>query len=187
MLALAYAAAHPGSVGPLVLMGCGTFDLAARARLRVTMEARMDGAMRARMEHLAEDFPDPNERLRALGALTLPLYSCDLVTTDQELAEDNAPTKDHQTWEDMVRLQEEGVYPAAFTAIKTPVLMIHGADDPHPGRMIRSSLEPWLPQLEYRELERCGHYPWLERAARDEFFSVLRAWLSARTAADARE
>ena len=55
--------------------------------------------------------------------------------------------------------------------------MLHGAADPHPGLMIRASLEPYLPQLEYHEWERCGHYPWLERAVRDEFFSVLRAWL----------
>ncbi|HEX2973757.1 MAG TPA: alpha/beta hydrolase, partial [Tepidisphaeraceae bacterium] len=33
MLALAYAAAHPASAGPLVLIGCGTFDAVARARL----------------------------------------------------------------------------------------------------------------------------------------------------------
>jgi pimeloyl-ACP methyl ester carboxylesterase len=33
MLALAYAAAHPDSTGPLILVGCGTFDLIARARM----------------------------------------------------------------------------------------------------------------------------------------------------------
>lgn len=77
-----------------------------------------------------------------------------------------------------MRLQEEGVYPAAFAAIDAPVLMLHGAADPHPGRMIRASLEPHLSQLEYREWERCGHYPWLEKAVRDEFFAVLRGWLA---------
>ena len=28
------------------------------------------------------------------------------------------------TWEDMVRLQNEGVYPTAFEAIKSPVLNV---------------------------------------------------------------
>ncbi len=77
----------------------------------------------------------------------------------------------------MLRLQAEGTYPAAFGAIRVPVLMLHGAADPHPGRMIRAGLAPYLPQLEYRELDRCGHYPWLEKDARDEFYSVLREWL----------
>ena len=80
----------------------------------------------------------------------------------------------------MVRLQNEGVYPAAFAAIKSPVLMLHGAVDPHPGEMIRASLAPYIPQLEYREWDRCGHYPWLEKATRTEFFSVLRNWLEIR-------
>ena len=80
-----------------------------------------------------------------------------------------------------MRLQEESVYPAAFAAIDAPVLMLHGTVDPHPGRMIRASLEPHLPQLEYHEWERCGHYPWLEKAAREEFFAVLREWLTRRS------
>ena len=80
----------------------------------------------------------------------------------------------------MLRLQGEGLYPAAFRSIRSPVLMLHGAADPHPGALIRASLAPHLPQLEYREWERCGHYPWLERAVREEFFSVLREWLGKR-------
>ena len=82
-----------------------------------------------------------------------------------------------ETWDDMVRLQDAGIYPAAFAAIDVPVLMLHGAEDPHPGSMIRRSLEPHLPKLEYHELQRCGHYPWLEKAARDEFLAYLRDWL----------
>jgi pimeloyl-ACP methyl ester carboxylesterase len=78
----------------------------------------------------------------------------------------------------MLRLQAEGVYPASFAAIGVPVLMLHGAADLHPGRMIRASLAPHLPQLEYREWDRCGHYPWLEKAVRDEFYSTLRGWLA---------
>ena len=151
MLALAYAAAHPETAGPLVLIGCGTFDLAARARLRAILEERKSGAV----------------------------YSYDPVTDD-----DGTDAFDerghHETWNDMLRLQSEGVYPAAFAAIRSPVLMLHGAFDPHPGRMIRASLEPYLPRLEYREWERCGHYPWLERSVREEFFDVLREWLRRR-------
>jgi pimeloyl-ACP methyl ester carboxylesterase len=184
MLALAYAAAHPVAAGPLVLVGCGTFDLAARDRMRAILDARMDEALRHRFEHLEKEFPDPNQRLREISRLTLPLYSCDLISTDQEIEVPDAAADaraNHEAWQDIVRLQNEGVYPAAFAAIKTAVLMLHGVDDPHPGRMIRASLEPFLPQLEYREIERCGHYPWLEKAAHEEFFTALREWLARHT------
>ncbi|MDP6113569.1 MAG: alpha/beta hydrolase [Planctomycetota bacterium] len=77
----------------------------------------------------------------------------------------------------MLRLQEEGVHPSAFSAIQSPILMLHGRYDPHPGQMIRASLEPYLPQLEYLEWDRCGHSPWVEKFVRNEFFALLREWL----------
>lgn len=153
MLALAYAAAHPETAGPLVLIGCGTFDLVARARLRATLDERKTGAVY---------WYDP--------------------MTDDDGTEAFDERGHHETWDDMLRLQSEGVYPAAFAAIQSPVLMLHGTFDPHPGQMIRASLEPYLPQLEYREWKQCGHYPWLERSVREEFFAVLREWLRSREA-----
>lgn len=162
MLALAYAAEHPERAGPLVLIGCGTFDTAARARMREILEERLTPETRRRLEAL-----DPDERL----------FSYDPI----EEADESEPVDaraHHDTWEDMRRLQSEGVYPAAFRAIRSPVLMLHGAYDPHPGTMIRDSLKPYLPQLEYQEWERCGHYPWRERAVREEFFRVLLGWLT---------
>jgi pimeloyl-ACP methyl ester carboxylesterase len=176
MLALAYAAAHPDSVASIVLIGCGTFDLEARARMRAICAERLSPALRQRLEALPHQVADPDERLRIMGELLLPLYSYDPVAGPQESEPVDARAHS-ETWEDMLRLQAEGVYPAAFAAIRAPVLMLHGVADPHPGPMIRASLAPYLPQLKYREWDHCGHYPWLERAVRDEFFATLRAWL----------
>lgn len=85
------------------------------------------------------------------------------------------------TWNDMRRLQDNGIYPNAFAIIESPVLMMHGDYDPHPGKMIRNSLLPYLPQLEYHELERCGHSPWIERSTREMFFSCICEWLERQT------
>jgi pimeloyl-ACP methyl ester carboxylesterase len=174
MLALAYAAAHPGSSGPLILVGCGTFDLGARAMLHRTIAGRMNDDIRAQLKR-AEQL-DPDERLKASAEAMLPVYACDLLASPHEDDQVDALAH-HETWDDMLRLQTEGAYPAAFAAIKVPVLMIHGTYDPHPGRLIFEGLRSYLPQLEYREFECCGHYPWLERAAADPFFSLLREWL----------
>ena len=46
MLALAYAAAHPGRAISLVLIGCSTFDPVARECLRAIREERMDDVLR---------------------------------------------------------------------------------------------------------------------------------------------
>jgi len=179
MLALAYAATHPECAGPLVLIGCGTFDRAARDRMYEIRQERMDDGTRARLERLAEELPDPNDRLRAKGDLMRTLESYELIADDLE-GEDCDARANQETWEDMLRLQREGLYPSAFGAIRSPVLMLHGAVDTHPGSMIRASLEPYIPQLEYQEWDRCGHYPWLEKAVRADFFSTLRGWIEAR-------
>jgi len=85
MLALAYAAAHPRSIGSLVLIGCGTFEASARGRLNTTLEERTDGMLRKRIERLAEKYPDPNERIRAFGKVTLHLYNYDSSSSEPEI------------------------------------------------------------------------------------------------------
>lgn len=177
MLALAYAAEHPETAAALVLIGCGTFSLAARAEFEARLDARLTPADRARIAEIDEG--DPNRRLAALGRLLKRIYGHDV----EEIADDVAvaDTRAHEeTWADMIRLQRDGTYPAAFAAIRAPVLMLHGDADPHPGRLTREDLRRCLPQLEYRELPRCGHYPWLEREARQEFFETLTTWIAAR-------
>ena len=82
-----------------------------------------------------------------------------------------------QTWADVLRLQEQGVEPAAFEAVTCPVLMLHGAEDPHPGQLVRDTLRRHVRHLEYVEFPRCGHSPWRERAARESFHTVLVEWL----------
>ena len=156
MLALCYAAAYPHTAEPIVLVGCGTFDLASRARMKDILRERADRQLPGDVYERVEPWPDKKE----YEPLDVRAH--------------------RQTWDDMMRLQSDGTYPAAFAAIESDVLMLHGSYDPHPGPMIYASLRPFIRRLEYRELDRCGHSPWLERFARDEFFSTLKAWLLAR-------
>ncbi len=183
MLALAYAAAHPGDSRGLALIGCGTFDPVTRSRLRERVERRMDESLRRRISRLEIEYPDPDERLRVTCDLLLPAYSHDAMTDRFEIESCDARAH-HESWADMLRLQSEGIYPAAFKAISAPVLMLHGEVDPHPGGEVRASLQPHLPQLQYHEWPRCGHYPWIERGVREDFFSRLGKWLHERSAED---
>ena len=89
---------------------------------------------------------------------------------------------DSETWQDVLRLQSEGVEPAAFAAIRAPVLMLHGDRDPHPGAATRDLLQRFMPHIDYVEFERCGHEPWRERHARDPFLRTLREWLTSTSA-----
>jgi pimeloyl-ACP methyl ester carboxylesterase len=178
MLALAYAAEHPGTVRSLVLVGCGTFDTRARARMQAIIDERMNDAQRRQLACLADEGGDPGEKLNSKYDVIRAAFDYDPVSGSGDDMVGALDARAHtETWNDMVHLQAEGVYPAAFASITAPVLMLHGDYDPHPGEMTAARLGPHLRQLEYRELSRCGHSPWRERHARDAFFSVLRAWL----------
>jgi pimeloyl-ACP methyl ester carboxylesterase len=178
MLALAYAVEHPGRSSSLVLVGSGTFDLPSRKRFRELFDARTTSELRRHLGGLAGRISDPDELLRARGEAVLPLFSHDPLTSDLEFEPCDARAHS-ETWADMLRLQRAGLYPAAFAAITEDVLMLHGEDDPHPGRMIHASLRPFVQHIEYHEWPRCGHYPWIEAAVRGEFFARLRAWMNA--------
>lgn len=175
MLALAYAAAHPATPAALVLVGCGTFSARARKVFEARLDARLTAAQRMAIAGIDHTEPDPNRCLAAIGRILTAAYGYDVDDPSE------APTIDaraHQeTWADMLRLQADGAYPAAFAAIDVPVLMLHGAADPHPGRLIYDDLRSFLPQLEYREIPECGHSPWMERRARQTFFDALKSWL----------
>ncbi len=169
MLALAHAAVHPERVAAVVVVCSGTFDLAARDAFRRAMHASgvsLVGLSRA-------DRTDAIDRIYTFDPL--PDDPLDEYEVDERA--------NRETWIDMVKLQEQGYYPAALATITAPVLMVHGENDPHPGELIRASLAPHLPQLEYHELARCGHYPWRERHARAAFAELVRGWIAARAAA----
>jgi len=178
MLALAYGAAHPVAAASLVLIGCGTFSPATRAVFEARVDARLTSADRASLALIEQNERDAGRRLAAVGRLMTQVYACDLdVDGDGEGIAPVDAQAHEETWADMVRLQGAGVYPAAFSAIAVPVLMLHGEADPHPGALIRDELRAHLPQLEYRELPTCGHSPWRERQARRAFFEALETWI----------
>ena len=178
MLALAFAAEHPDKSGPLVLVGCGTFDENSRAKLVRTIEERTTENMRREFERIEREVANPNERLIQQVRISASIYDCNPLPDSRNNCCEPFDLQAHrETWEDMLRLQRDGVYPQAFSAINVPVLMLHGTYDPHPGRDIYNSLKPYLPQLEYMEFERCGHSPWREKTVSDEFFRVLQEWI----------
>ena len=176
MLSLIYAAQFPDAVGSLVLIGCGTFDAVARACMRTLRHERMAAHKYQRMKQRMEQIEDPDERLQLLGKIMILIDSFDLMDVKDEVVYFDGLGHE-QTWHDMMALMNKGVYPAAFKTVRVPVLMLHGSFDPHPGEMIRDSLKPYIPQLEFHQWNQCGHYPWLERVVSEDFYSVLIRWL----------
>ncbi len=57
--------------------------------------------------------------------------------------------------------------------IRCPVVAIHGDYDPHPYQGVKEPLWRILKKFRFILLDNCGHRPWVERAVRDRFYSIL--------------
>lgn len=182
MLGLTYASLYPQRVKTLVLVGCGAYDELAREeykrRLRESLGdegwARYDDLYRRML--VAGDPEWKDALLRQIGELIERAQSLEPVGMTSA---DTTPDADgyFETRSDVIRLQREGIEPARFSAIQCPVLMVHGEKDPHPGNLIRDSLQVHIPQLAYIGIHGCGHVPWYERFGREHFFGTLKQWI----------
>jgi pimeloyl-ACP methyl ester carboxylesterase len=177
MLALAYAAAHSGEVGPIALIGCGTFDENSRRQLHASIAARAA----TQFEEVSDSNADEKANLDPTRREQMArdwIYNVDPMPLDPLDDVGDFDIRAHrETWDDMLRQQALNKFPRDFSAIRSSVIMLHGAQDPHPGALIRDSLLPHIPQLQYHEWSTCGHSPWRERRVRD-FFRVLTNWLN---------
>jgi pimeloyl-ACP methyl ester carboxylesterase len=55
------------------------------------------------------------------------------------------------------------------------VVAIHGDYDPHPFQGVKKPLSGILKDFRFILLKNCGHTPWIEKKAVNEFYRVLRA------------
>lgn len=76
-------------------------------------------------------------------------------------------------WPEAAELRRSGRLLASVAGLRCPVVAIHGDSDSHPAAGVRDPLARVLPSARFVLLEKCGHYPWLERAARAAFFAAL--------------
>lgn len=183
MLALSFTAAHPGRVRSLALVGCGTYDETSRGAYERALAGRLGEAGLRRVEELRRRMAGASgtqgdRLLAALGRLMEEAQAVELLPGTGDPG--RVDRQGHEeTWSDVLRLQAEGIEPAAFASIRCPVLMLHGDDDPHPGPATCDLLRRFIPQVQYRGLPRCGHRPWAERHAREPFLAALCEWLEA--------
>ena len=154
MLALSFTARYPKRVRSLVLIGCGTYDTSTRMAYDREIDARLGSKGCSEVESLKKRLVievDPVTRNRLFS------HMANLITRAQSvdpiahvMAEVSVDGYGHaETWNDALKLQEEGVEPEAFSAITIPVLMLQGSDDPHPGPATRDLLRRYIPHLEY--------------------------------------
>ena len=107
MLALAYAAEHHGAARAIALVGCGTFDVNSRARMKAIIDERMTPDLRRRMTE-TESIAEETDRLRAQLAVLDSIYDTDplpnLAAAEQRTLHRFDRKAHEETWDDMLQI-----------------------------------------------------------------------------------
>jgi len=183
ILALFTAARQPGLARKLILIGCAVFDAASSASIEDRRLERLSPDERKRFEAISEQLKNARsdeaaEIARQWGDIFLNTDVYDPLTTDLETIEVQCE-RHTKVWADFVALRDTpGNLAAEFSRITQPTVVIHGDSDPHPIKGIRPFLQSCISDVRFYMLDRCGHYPWIERHARARFFEILRSEIS---------
>jgi len=172
------AAQYPAMVEKLILIGSGPFEEKYAAKIQETRLNRISKADRTEVKSLMEimnDHPAAKKRNRAFtrfGALCSKADAYDPVISDPEIIDCRVDIF-QRVWEDAAELRRSGKLLEMGKHIKCPVVAVHGDYDPHPAEGVKQPLSGVIENFRFILLENCGHKPWIERQARQEFFQIL--------------
>lgn len=171
------AARYPELVKKLVLVASGPFRPHDADGIVPARFERMTETERLRALELIERLHDPSSEkdspMAELGALFEKTDAYDpLPREDEGLGYSEHINR--RVWTEAAGLRTTGKLLDMASAIRCPVVAIHGDYDPHPTSGVREPLSGRLPDFTFHLLENCGHAPWLERQAREEFYTLLK-------------
>jgi pimeloyl-ACP methyl ester carboxylesterase len=196
-LGMILAARYPWLVEKLLLVSSGPFDAAYveemnRTRLsRLTEDEKREWvAIQAALS--GPDTPGRDSLFGRFGALFEKTDSFDPVAHSMALDGPEAALEEidgdvvrnqvgiyQSVWPKAAELRRSGKLLAYAEKVKCPVVAIHGDYDPHPAEGVRAPLVAVISDFTFILLANCGHSPWIERQASEEFYSVLRRELQA--------
>jgi len=177
-LSFIFAANYPIFVKKLILIGSGPFEEKYTARIEETRLNRLSQKERTELESLYEILDDPaagkkSEAFARFGALFSKADAYDPITYESEIIDCDVDIF-QSVWKEAAELRRNGKLLELGKRIKCPVVAIHGDYDPHPAEGVQKPLSAILKSFRLILLENCGHKPWIERQARDEFYRILR-------------
>lgn len=79
----------------------------------------------------------------------------------------------NRVWDEAAKLRTSGELLAAFRSIQSKLYLIQGDRDPHPAKGVTEPLTENGVPCEAYILEKCGHSPFMEKYAKEEFYRIL--------------
>jgi pimeloyl-ACP methyl ester carboxylesterase len=178
MLIYMFASKYPDLVDKIILVSSGSFEEKYYEGLNSNRDEKLTPEERDELELLRNALGNPeSENINAVFARfgqlmdKLDTFSHMKIEEDTSLFSYEIFSK---VWPEAHVLRKSGRMYEMGKMIKCPVVAIHGSYDSHPIEGIRDSLGKIITNFKFYELNKCGHSPWMERYAAEEFYNILK-------------
>lgn len=176
-LSFIIAARYPSLVKKLILVSSGPFEAKYAGSIMKTRLDRLGDEERKEVLSITEALNDlDNEKgnmtIGRFGQLISKVDSFNPVPHKDEVLEVRYRIF-KSVWNDAEKLRSSGRLLQLAEQIQCPITALHGDYDPHPAEGVEKPLSKRLNDFRFMLLKNCGHTPWIERQARDEFFRIL--------------
>jgi pimeloyl-ACP methyl ester carboxylesterase len=175
-LSIFYAAKYPDMVKKIIMIGAPPFDEKYAPRVHETRISRLSEEEKTSF-NIGKDQLNSNSTGPAL--LSSEFHSL-LTKTDvfEALPNENVPSDFYpevykKIWTEAQGLRTSGKLLEFVRAITCQVIAIHGDFDPHPTDGVKEPLAANLENFRFNLIERCGHYPWLEKYGKDILYKIF--------------
>jgi pimeloyl-ACP methyl ester carboxylesterase len=177
-LSFLYAARNSSFVKKLILVSSGAFEERYALDIMRTRLSRLTGEERMTIDSLSEILNDPdrqdkNKIFAQLGELISKADSYDPLPYKSDVIEYQYDIFKN-VWNEAEDLRRSGKLVAFGRQIRCPVVAIHGDYDPHSAEGVKIPLSSVIKNFRFILLKDCGHRPWIERAAKDAFYTILK-------------
>lgn len=175
-LAGLFAERFPDKVEKVILIGCPPLDEAYVSKIGERRKGNMSPEEAKEFDQILRQLEkvlgEKDEYLRRLGEI------CDRADGYQEeksLSDKAEADGDlyENVWKEAAGLRKSGKLLERFGRISCPLVLIQGAVDPHPPEGVIQPLRDRNEGIKSYVLDKCGHTPWREKYAREEFARVL--------------
>ncbi len=178
-LSFIFTAGYPSLVKKLILIGSGAYEEKYAANIIPTRLSRLTEEERVEVFSLTDTLDNPaiedkNTPMARLGRLFFKADSYAPLSYPSETLEYQYDIN-QGVWNQAQMLRSSGELLELGKRIRCPVLAIHGDYDPHLHEGVKEPLSRILKDFRFVLLEKCGHYPWLERSAKGRFYDILKS------------
>jgi len=177
-LAFIFSARFPRHVKKLILLSSGSFEEKYAEGIMATRLSRLPEGERKELIALMERLDDPaaTDKDSALAGMGRMIARSDAYRPVSGAESGLEVDYDiyRNVWREADELRRSGRLLDLGRRIRCPVVAIHGDYDPHSSDGVRIPLSRVLSDFRFVLLNKCGHRPWLEREAKDDFYEVLK-------------